>query len=153
MTMSWTFAVFLILQSFHFIESTKKNLTFFAISNVGTDTSGRSVVGAQWLAIQEINNNTDLLSNYELKLEVYDAAGDASFSLIQALDIANDHVSTENNIYFPIVLGAPWSSISTSTNPVLGAFNMGQISGGATSIALSDTSKYPYFYRYLGISL
>ena len=52
-----------------------------------------------------------------------------------------------NELYFPIVLGAPWSSLSTSTAPVLGTFDMGQISSGATSISLSDTNKYPYFYR------
>ena len=78
---------------------------------------------------------------------VYNAGGDSQQALIAALDIIQ-YQSTEDQIYYPIVLGAPWSSLSTATASVLGAFNMGQISAGATSIALSDTSRYPYFYRF-----
>ena len=57
--------------------------------------------------------------------------------------------STENNTYCPIILGSPWSSLSMAAAPILNAFDMGLISPGATSVLLSDTNEYPYFYRYL----
>ena len=44
-------------------------IIFSAISNLDSGTSGKATVGAQWLAIQEINNNTNLLPNYTLTLE------------------------------------------------------------------------------------
>ena len=49
-----------------------KNITFLALSNVNlenVDVDANSVVVGQWLAIQEINNNTQLLPNFTLNLE------------------------------------------------------------------------------------
>ena len=68
--------------------------------------------------------------------------------MVHALNLIDLEDEMINQTYFPIVLGCPWSSLSTITSPALGAFENGQISSGATSIALSDTSRYPHFYRY-----
>ncbi len=96
--------------------------------------------------MQEINNNANLLPNINLELLVYDSEGTGSIALVKALHII--HTENErNHTHFPIILGCPWSSLSTIVSPALGAFDMGQISSTATSISLSDTSAYPYFYR------
>eukprot|EP01083_Nonionella_stella_P043741 118040_1 len=122
-------------------------LTIFAISNLD-DFGARSTVGAQWLAIDEINSNSDLVQNYRLKLKTFNSHSHRQVALIHTLNITHRyHDPYRKDAYFPIILGAPWSSLSTATAPVLGVFNMGQISASATSIALSETSKYPYFYR------
>ena len=44
------------------------NLTIFAISNINA-ASGKAIVGGQWLAIQEINNNPNILPDYCLNLQ------------------------------------------------------------------------------------
>ena len=85
---------------------------------------------------------------YQFLYIVYDAANDAQTALLHALDIietASD--KNDDKLYFPIIFGAPWSSISIAIAPLLSAFNMGQISSSATSIALSDINRYPYFHR------
>lgn len=51
-----------ILQLYIIVTQTKKNLTFIALANLKEITGA----GAQWLAIQEINNNSDLLPNHTL---------------------------------------------------------------------------------------
>ena len=44
-------------------------------------------------------------------------------------------------------MGATASSLSAVSNPILSAFNWGQISSASTSVLLSDKSLYPTFYR------
>ena len=82
---------------FIFQISQSRNPTFFARSNdiVETDTSGSSIIAAQWLAIQEINNNSGLLPNYTVDLKVFDSNGDAQHSLVQALEITNLYASAQ----------------------------------------------------------
>ena len=155
-------------------NSTKINVTIFAITNLNS-TGGHAVVNAQRFAIQEINAK-GVLFNYYLNLEgtanrhpfrvrlvqlvynnlqtilytVHNIEGHSQKALLAALDICKYKSNkTSQHIYFPIILGASWSSLSTVMNPILGAYDMGQISAGATSILLSDTNRYPFFYRYL----
>ena len=78
---------------------------------------------------------------------VMDIKTDRQESLLIALEIAHKQ-NNEQNITFPITQGAPWSKFSVLTNPILGVFNMGQISSSSTSDDLSNTNKYPYFYRF-----
>eukprot|EP01084_Bolivina_argentea_P278943 476775_1 len=125
------------------IES-KQEITIFAISNLD-DNIGKSVVGAQWLGIEEINNDHNFFPNYSFNLQVFNCSRDHQQALLHALNVTT-HTNTPNNTYLPIILGAPWSSLSTAIAPLLGAFNIGQMSV-ATSITLSQTNKYPYFYR------
>ena len=117
---------------------------------------GRDIVGAQRIYINEINENPSLFPNYTFKLCVLDSDG----STIEALKHSLSIISFENKLVFeslgnsthrqvllPIVLGAPWSSLSVATSPVLSGFNFAQISSSATSIQLSDTENFKYFYR------
>eukprot|EP01084_Bolivina_argentea_P257806 434431_1 len=127
------------------VSKSQQTITLSAISELSSSV-GKSIAGAQWLAIQEINNSTDLIPKIHLEFEIYDSKGDGGEALVKALNIT-DVERRQNKTHFPISLGCPWSSLSTITSPVLAAFNMGQISSSSTSVLLSDTSKYPYFYR------
>eukprot|EP01084_Bolivina_argentea_P163256 284044_1 len=137
-------ALFVVVCFFNIVLSHKTNLTIFAITSGSSSDS--TTVGSQWLAIQEINNNSELLSNYLLHLKVVNVGEESRNAVIAALDLIK-YKSTKDHIYFPIVLGAPWSSLSTATAPVFAAYNMGQISASSTSIDLSNTDRYQYFYR------
>ena len=60
-----------IVQSIPYVDCSQDdriNLTLFAISNIDT-TSGKDIVGGQWLYIQQINNDPTILSDYCLILE------------------------------------------------------------------------------------
>ena len=48
--------------------SSVNEITIYAITNLGS-TTGKSIAGGEWLAIEEINNNTNLLPNYKLKFQ------------------------------------------------------------------------------------
>ena len=127
---------------FVIICNAKRNLTFLALA----DSKRSTGVGIQWIATQEINNNPQLLPNYTLNLKVFDTQQNVQHTLRQTLEII-ELKSNEDNIYFPIILGPAWSSLSSAAGPVLNTFNMGLISQSATSVLLSDTNEYPYFYR------
>ncbi len=130
-----------------------KNLTFLALTllNVNPDAVTYPVVAGQWLVIQGMNNDSNLLPDYTLNLKVFDAEGDIQVTLRQTLEIIK-YESTEDHIYSPVILGHPWSSLCSTAAPILNAFNMGLISEAATSILLSDTNQFPYFYRFGSVS-
>ena len=139
------------------------------IFEVATDLNNsiHGNVAGHFIAIDEINNNPDLLPNYTLNLQglslcqfilsynlftvyciylVKDAQAQSSQIIIETINMI-DFTSNETQIYFPLVLGPLFSSLTAIMNPILGAYNKGQI-GVGTSMALSDPSQYPYFYRY-----
>eukprot|EP00485_Elphidium_margaritaceum_P007900 CAMPEP_0202709426 /NCGR_PEP_ID=MMETSP1385-20130828/21551_1 /ASSEMBLY_ACC=CAM_ASM_000861 /TAXON_ID=933848 /ORGANISM="Elphidium margaritaceum" /LENGTH=792 /DNA_ID=CAMNT_0049368687 /DNA_START=198 /DNA_END=2576 /DNA_ORIENTATION=- len=100
--------------------------------------------------------NPDLLPGIEIILEKKDANSDDREAFLHALELVQELVRSEgqcegtensSHVHFPIILGCPWSSLSSLTSPALGAFGNGQISSGATSIALSDNIVHPYFFR------
>lgn len=128
-------------------------INIYAISNLQI-TYGRIIVAAQKLAFEYINNNEpNLLTNYNLNLTLLDAEEDTTVALQHVFDIMNtieDEVDSNLNltdIILPVVLGCPYSSLSSTTAPALAAINWAQISSTATSISLSDQSRYPSFYR------
>jgi len=143
--------VILLLYTIHCSKSQQKEtvvLTALTNLNETHGTSGLSVVSAQWLAIQEINANPDLLPGIEIVLQKRDAEGDARHAFLHALDVVHaEDTDNATHVHFPIILGCPWSSLSSLTSPALGAFENGQISAGATSIALSNKQNHPYFFR------
>ena len=135
------------------IVANKKVINVYGISNIQTSHDG-STVAAQKLAFDYINNNeTNLLPNYIVNLTVLDALEDPSVALQHVLDLMNsliyetDPNSTSTEIILPIVLGCPYSSLSSVTAPALDTVNWKQISSSATSISLSEKSRYPAFYR------
>ena len=99
------------------------------------------------LAIQEINDNSNFLPNIILHLQRFYTTGNRQEALLQALSIIQQQKYNGTHVLFPIVLGSSWSEISATINPLFSALFMGQISGSSSSPALSNTAKYPYFYR------
>eukprot|EP01084_Bolivina_argentea_P206702 352832_1 len=137
-----------IIMVYIHVSYSQQTLEFSAISVLHEGTKGKSIVGAQWLATQELNNDPNILPNINLELNVYDSEGEISKALESTLQIINSASQcTCNRTHFPIILGCPWSSLSTIVSQVSGASNIGQISSGATSISLSNTIQYKYFYR------
>ena len=110
-------------------------------------TYSEGPVAGHWLAVQEINNNLTFLPNYTLDLKIFDIGYQSHTAIIDTLEVVNSP-NNETHLSFPIILGAPWSAVSITINPILASFNMGQISSFATSTSLSDKTKYPTFYRY-----
>ena len=127
----------------------KQTLRIYALSALSNDYFGGYVVGAQRLAANKINNDPNLLPNYNISIEALDGKGDTTETLILSLETSSAPSLQVSNstIAIPIILGAPFSSLSIITSPALAAFNWAQISSAATSVLLSDESSYPTFYR------
>ena len=51
-------------------NDSRKEINLFSISNIFGDGSGdgTGITGAQWIAMMEINNNTNVLPDYKLNL-------------------------------------------------------------------------------------
>ena len=68
-----TLLLVLATLDFHHIHSDdfRKNITLFSISNILEDGSGdgTSITGGEWIAMMEVNNNTNLLPDYKLDLK------------------------------------------------------------------------------------
>ena len=124
------------------------NKTNVIIVSIGNSDEGTVEPQGWQLAINEINDNATFLPNITLHLKTFYSSGNRQEALLQALKIIQHQKSNATHTVFPIVLGASWSKISAATNPLLSASNLAQISGSSSSIALSNTYKYPYFYRY-----
>ena len=147
----------------HYYSSSKSSFVF--------NPAGLTWVEAMLLAIQEINNNNDILPNITIGYALYDSCNDASFGLHAALDIIQepkripsfprrkyvsetpkDAVACFCNKTKPsviAVIGDAASASSTRIASVLGAseIKMPQISYSSTSTVLSNKKYYPSFLR------
>eukprot|EP01084_Bolivina_argentea_P174358 302042_1 len=135
------------------LSTTANNKTKIKIYAISTTTdkgiTGRSIVPAQNISINDINNDPNMLSGYYLEFELLGCDGDPNNALKHAVDVVTTPIVNSNTLELicPVILGCPWSSFSIRTAPVLGAYYHGQIASTATSVALSDTKSYPFFYR------
>uniref|UniRef100_A0A3Q3IV49 Receptor ligand binding region domain-containing protein n=1 Tax=Monopterus albus TaxID=43700 RepID=A0A3Q3IV49_MONAL len=120
---------------------------YFKLSASSLNLGGFQVAQAMIFAIEEINNNTDLLPGISLGYKMYDSCGSIARSVRVALALANG-----NEIVFepteapckrpaPVqaIIGASSSSYSMAMATVIGHF--------ATCACLSDKTKYPSFLR------
>ena len=127
----------------------KIKINIHALTAIAPDTPGGYIIGAQKLAINEINGNDSILSDYHLSLVVSDTDENEQKCVSLSLGLTQDDIYNKQNdtISIPIVLGLTYSSLSIATNPILSTFNWAQISSGSTSVLLSNTESYPTFYR------
>ena len=135
-----------------------------------TDLSGinanfiKPIQAAQNIAINEINNNDNLLPNCTIIPSIVDSKSNVSNVIYGALRLVgqeihdNDIVSHDildaniSTINVPFVMGAALSSLSSYLNPILRTFNILQISASATSEALTPPqglSPLLYFNRLI----
>ena len=95
-------------------------------SNFVSITAGGFIFGSQWLATKLINNDSRILEDYTLELRLYNAQGDKSKAIHQAIDICtlseNGPISDDGSITIPMVLGLPTTSLSETVNPILSAY-------------------------------
>ncbi|XP_042269356.1 extracellular calcium-sensing receptor-like [Thunnus maccoyii] len=110
---------------------------------------------AMLFAIEEINNNTDLLPGISLGYKIYDTCGSIARGVRVALALANGNRDTSVLSEAPCTRPAQVQAImgETSSSPcmaiatVIGPFYIPLISHFATCACLSDKIKYPSFLR------
>ena len=109
-------------------------------------------------AIEEINNNTDLLPNVTLGFDILDDGWSEDMALRNTLDLVNDHGltnqvclnQTEEGSTNSGIIGIIGTSRSATTIPstrLAALFDIPMISYYASSVELTDKSQYPYFLR------
>eukprot|EP01084_Bolivina_argentea_P171605 297320_1 len=126
-------------------QSHKQKLQIYALTN-------DYILNIQHLAVNDINDRTDLLPNYEIHT-IYindntDITTDASIinsnilNTLSSILVRDSLLSDDNStLTIPIILGTSSSSLSILTSPLLASFNWGQISSASTSSLLSDCTK------------
>lgn len=126
----------------------KTNINIYALTAITKSTPGGYIIGAQRLAIKEINSNNSILSNYNLSLIVLDTDEEKPKAVKLSLGLTQiEHGTESTDINIPFVLGVTYSVLSITVNPILSAFNWAQISSASTSVLLSDKESYPTFFR------
>eukprot|EP01084_Bolivina_argentea_P028086 52232_1 len=127
----------------------------FQSTTSSSGTFAQSIIPAQKIAFDEINNRSDILPNITLKLnETEDCGNNKLCALGNSISIVQQSSSTcysntnnnPNTSVSPIVLGCPWSAFSEITAPVFAKFNYIQIS---TSSSATSLSGVPSFYRMM----
>ncbi|XP_070561872.1 gamma-aminobutyric acid type B receptor subunit 2-like [Ptychodera flava] len=93
-------------------------------------------------AIADINNNTDILFDYELHLVCNDSQGDISVTLSVV----------KSQVYDPpqpklMIFGGVMSTVTIPMSRVLALWHLIQVSPLATAPTLSDRVNFPYFFR------
>ncbi|XP_045928924.1 extracellular calcium-sensing receptor-like [Micropterus dolomieu] len=109
---------------------------------------------AMVFAIEEINNNTELLPGIKLGYQIHDSCASvpvtvhAAFQLLNGIDpvfYTGDNCSQSGIVM--AVVGESGSTPSISMSRVIGSFNIPQVSHYATCACLSDKRQYPSFFR------
>ncbi|XP_070825798.1 extracellular calcium-sensing receptor-like [Chaetodon trifascialis] len=109
---------------------------------------------AMIFAIEEINNNTELLPGIKLGYQIHDSctsvpvAVHAAFQLSNGLDPVfdtGDNCSRSGMVM--AIIGESGSTRSICMSRVIGPFNIPQVSHFATCACLSDKKQYPSFFR------
>ena len=96
------------------------------------------------MAVQEINNSSELLPHTTLKFAVKDSACDKGSGLIGAHELTR---SSFSGLGADAVIGATCSDASMAAAGYLTQYQVPQVSPSSTSSALSDGAAYPYFAR------
>ncbi|XP_073342657.1 extracellular calcium-sensing receptor-like [Pagrus major] len=120
----------------------------------GFDTLGFRQAMSMAFAINEINNNSNLLPNVTLGYSLYDNCGALVIGFSGALSLASGReeqfLLQQNCVGSPPVLGIVGDSFSTSSiaiSSVLGLYEMPIVSYFATCSCLSDRKRFPSFFR------
>ncbi|KAG2463181.1 CASR protein, partial [Polypterus senegalus] len=104
-------------------------------------------------AIEEINNNTDILSGFTLGYKIYDACGSVAISIKAAMALLNDQkdensdVSCVNSTTVQAIIGESASTPTIAISSAIGPFHIPVISHFATCACLSNRNEFPTFFR------
>ncbi|XP_073342668.1 extracellular calcium-sensing receptor-like [Pagrus major] len=120
----------------------------------GFDTPGLRQAMTMAYAIDEINNDSNLLPNVTLGYSLYDNCGALVIGFSGALSLASGRerqfLLQQNCVGSPPVLGIVGDSFSTSSiaiSSVLGLYKMPIVSYFSTCSCLSDRKQFPSFFR------
>ncbi|XP_040197708.1 extracellular calcium-sensing receptor-like [Rana temporaria] len=104
-------------------------------------------------AIEEINNNSNILQNVTLGLQAYDSCNvlqqtvKATLQIVTGLDTTVPNYRCLPNSPLTAVLGPSYSTPAITTAHILGLGRFPQISQWSTSPLLSERKKFPSFFR------
>eukprot|EP00736_Rhodelphis_marinus_P001668 Rmarinus@m.19292 len=105
------------------------------------DSISVGAISAALMAVDEINNSTDLLPETTIELAVFDTHSDEAEAFLAAFDVAT---VAFDGLGAHAVVGSAFSDTSLEIQRVLRQFDIVQISPLATSVSLRE---YPYFFR------
>lgn len=136
-----------------------KNITQRGPPKCGSLNAERGIhrLEAMIFAIDQINKDSNLLSNITLGMSAYDTCGLYTRALEESLEFVMESLGNKatptscesalkkNRIV--AVVGAASSAVSIQVANLLRLFNLPQISYASTTPDLSDKSKYDFFVR------
>ena len=104
---------------------------------------------AMALAIDRINNDTNILPGVTLAYEIQDTCVLPNYALEQSLSLITARKPLENSMSVGVsgVVGTSFSSVSIPVASLLRLFMLPQISFAATVEVLSDKTRFEYFFR------
>ena len=99
------------------------------------------------MAVEDVNNDPDVLSNYKLVLSINDGKCEADVVMKKFIDI----IKTKDNTRFRSTVGMLGPACSDTVEPIAGVskhFRTVVISYSAEgSISSENREDYPYFFR------
>ncbi|XP_058846302.1 extracellular calcium-sensing receptor-like [Acipenser ruthenus] len=104
-------------------------------------------------AIEEINNNTEILPNVTLGYKIYDDCGSVPLSIRTTMALMNGQEETLSDkscikpAIVPAIIGESESSSAIAMATTTGPFHIPVISHFASCACLSNRNKYPSFFR------
>lgn len=107
-----------------------------------------SECAAARMAIDAVNNNTDFLRDFELKLNVFDGRCEADMVMKSFIDFVR-------NDKYPRMVGILGPACSDTVEPIAGVskhYNTIVISYSAQGSSYSDRDKFPNFFRTIAES-
>ncbi|XP_030043885.1 G-protein coupled receptor family C group 6 member A-like [Microcaecilia unicolor] len=108
---------------------------------------------AFFFAIEEINQNADILPNITLGFHIYDSCSDACFSLSGVLSILSGKeeavpgYTCHRQGHVAGFIGSLSSEISHAISILTGVYRYPQISYGFTEASLNGHVEFPFFYH------
>ncbi|RDD36457.1 Gamma-aminobutyric acid type B receptor subunit 2 [Trichoplax sp. H2] len=111
----------------------------FPVHSIGWDASG--VIPAVEMALEDINNRSDILAGYKLKLLWKDTQGKNHVGLSAYYDILRKPPTKV------AILGPGFTNIATMTAENSHFYNLVQVSYSAEGARLSDRNLFPTFFR------
>ncbi|XP_063223733.1 metabotropic glutamate receptor 3-like [Bacillus rossius redtenbacheri] len=129
---------------------------------------GMQPLEAMLYTLQQINNSSELLPGIKLGMLAFDTCDSATYGLEQSLSFAKAFIAHQNEFHAQefacsdgsaprfraggldkvvAVVGAQSSSVTVQVATMLQLFKVPQVSYMATSPALSNKERFPYFFR------
>lgn len=101
-------------------------------------------VEAMIFAVDNVNNNSDILPNVTLKFNIRDTCGLTNTALEEAVSLMEIH---RTDVGLSGIVGPALSDVSISVASLLRVFQIPQISHSSTATVLSNRQRFDYFFR------